>query len=72
MKNYQTKIDDTTTTWKVYVCIAEVWRALTDPYWKIIQIQEDGSVLYAVSWNHPSDAFEFKASLRATYTYSYN
>ena len=70
--NYQTLIDDTTTAWVTYICKADLWRAETDAKWQIIAIDTNWNKKYPrdAKW-FPSDLFEFKASTRASYTYSY-
>lgn len=69
--NYQTLIDDTTTAWVTYICKADLWRASSSPYWKILRIEDNWNVKYPAKDWFPSDEFEFIADNRATYTYSY-
>jgi hypothetical protein len=70
--NYQTLIDDTTTVWTTYICRADLWRAEDSSNWQIYTIDTDWNKKYPRNsdW-FPSDEFIFKASLRASYTYSY-
>jgi len=70
--NYQTLVDGTTTVGTTYICKADLWRAEADSFWQIIAIDIDWNKKYPrnLKWQ-PSDEFVFKASQRASYTYSY-
>ena len=70
---YQTIIDDTTTANITYICKADLGRAETDSFWQITAIDTTTNTVIKypqrADW-FPSDDFIFKASERASLTYS--